>query len=154
MEYVRKDFPQLFTKTGKFSEREPKKYICTAGHEFNRTRKLTIDGFVFGRMICPKCNQKGERRKEYGIWKRVTTGQLEVEEQILRILDKRKNVIKEHLQLELDEYFGTDYNQDALGFLVYFGYLKVDTFLKDNHDIIRYSINQEMDWKKRYEHIW
>lgn len=152
--YLKEDFPELFTKKGKMTRQEPKKYICEAGHEFNRTQSLTIDGITFGRIICPKCNRKGQRKVSYAVWRRATTGQMEVEDFILQMIDKRKNVRQDHVYMELEENFGPNYNQAALGFLVYHGYLKVDQALKGEHNIIRYSINPEKDWKKRYENVW
>jgi len=149
---VKSDFPDIFTKRGELIKREPKKYQCDCGHSHS-TLKTTgfIMGMGFASSQCPKCGKRGKDNVSYNIWKRMINNQIREEDFILNIVLKEKTITKERLQTLLHEKFGKV--SHALGTLVYFGYLHVDSEKRDNLGVVEYSINAKKNLNQRLELI-
>lgn len=147
---VQNEFPEIFTKQGNLKKREPKKYKCDCNNDFSKT-KITakIMGLTFASPICDKCGKKGKENLAYNVWKRMINHQVEQEDFILNIVQERVTIIKEELEELVLNNFSEKTN--ALGTLVYFGYLKVDTKKRDKWGIVEYSINQKKNLEKRFE---
>lgn len=145
-------FPELYTKRGKLIKREPKKYECTnCGNKFSKTRDVTLGGIGFGFKDCDKCGHKGVDSKPYNVWVRMSKGQIKQEDYILNEVKFRQKVLLDDLQETLKLRF--DNKTDAIGTLVYFGYLEVNKEKRDIENIIEYSLGDKEDFNCRLELI-
>lgn|GEM_PF-6531402 len=145
-------FPELYTKKGKLIKREPYKYECiNCRNSFNKTRTIKIGGIGFGIKECAVCGNKGKDSISYNIWKRASRGEIEQEDFILNLVVERGVIDKEVLLDKVYEKFG--FISDAIGTLVYFGYLTVDKEKRDTYGIIEYSIGDKTDIENRFEAI-
>lgn len=152
MSKVKDEFPDIYTKQGKIRKREPKKYKCDCGHSFSRLKTVgDFGGIKFGSPICPGCGNKAKDNLSHNVWKRAINGQFEEEDFILNTVKEHGLITKEDLQEILSNKFGN--NTNALGTLVYFGYLNVDAKKRDDLGIIEYSINPKKSLESRYELI-
>lgn len=146
------EYPELYTKKGELSKREPKKYICECGHAFNKTQKLNFPGIGFAIPVCTECGNKGKASTAHGIWKRMKNRQIEQEDYILEVVTERSSIQYEELEQIMRARF-EGYSGEALRYLVYFGYMNVDKELRDNQGIVVYSINRKKDLVARYENL-
>lgn len=145
---VKNLFPELYTRRGTLTKREPKKYVCSCGHTFNRTVSLRVGGIVFGQKTCEKCGKRATDSTAYNVWKRMVNGQVEQEDFILNTVKSSKTMIKEELKEQLNKQFTSSTN--ALITLVYFDYLLVNESKRENEGIIEYTVNLNKDLNKRY----
>ncbi|MEK3956097.1 MULTISPECIES: hypothetical protein [unclassified Psychrobacillus] len=152
LEMIQQEFPEIFTKHKKLTKRQPKIYVCSCGNEFNKTKKYNVGGLGFGIPYCEKCGNKAFTSKAYIVWSRMENNQIEEEDFILKMLGDHGQLNKEDLMAKLKENFPNTSGR-ALGFLVYYGYLNVDKKLRDEDGIIKYSINDQKNNKKRYEKL-
>lgn len=149
---VKETFPELYTKRGELSKREPKKYQCSCGHPFFKLKTtLRLPGITFASPICEQCGKKAKENIAYNIWKRMENHQLEQEDFILNTVAERTVIEKKELESLLAEQFQE--TTQALGTLVYFGYLIVDAQKRDEEGVVEYRINSLKDLENRYEHI-
>ena len=149
---VKELFPELYTKRGELIKREPKKYKCkNCGDEFSKTEKVTLSGITFGFKTCDKCGHKGEDSISYNVWVRMKKDQVQQEDYILNEIAARGTILKDELQDLLNSKFNN--KTDALGTLVYFGYLIVDKEKRDKHGIIEYSLGNKENFENRFELI-
>jgi hypothetical protein len=148
---VKKEFPELYTKKGELRKTEPKRFVCKCGHAFNKTKSVRVGGIVFGVRACEKCGEKVKESPSYSIWKRMINNQIEQEDFILNEVIQNSNIEKDQLQELINNQFKTD--DHALGHLVYFGYLQVDTEKRDTLNRIEYTVNPNKNLSARYERI-
>jgi hypothetical protein len=144
-------FPEIYTKSGALKKREPKKYICDCGHEFSKTVAVRLPGITFGLKTCEKCGRKGKDNPAYNVWKRMVNKQIEQEDFILNTVKERGIITREDLENLLNQSFKE--HTDALGTLVYFGYLNVNDDKRDHLGIVEYHINPKKSLDKRFELI-
>lgn len=148
---VKKEFPELFTKKGVVRKTEPKRYKCQCGNTFNKVKRYNMGGLGFGIPVCSECGERAEKSVTNKIWSRLINHQIEQEDFILNAVMNNPSISKEQLNSLLNEKFATKTN--ALGHLVYFGYLPVDKEKRDTLKIIEYKINKEKDLLHRYEKL-
>lgn len=149
---IQNEFPEIFTKQGILKKREPKKYKCDCSNDFSKTKVTAkIMGLTFASPICDKCGNRGKENLAYNVWKRMSNHQVKQEDFILNIVQEKGTIIKEELEKMVLSKFGE--KTDALGTLVYFGYLNVDISKRDRCGVIEYSINTKKNLEKRYELI-
>ena len=149
---MKDEFPELFTKQGFLKKREPKKYKCSCGHTFSKTKKTNIlMGIQFAIPLCDVCGEKGTDNIAYNVWVRLNNKQMEQEDFILNTVNKHGTITKEEVERKLSNSFLK--KTDALSTLVYYGYLQVDAVKRDKWNMIEYSINPNKELDKRYELI-
>lgn len=151
-------FPELYTKQGKLKRREPHKYICpNCSTEFSKTQKLDFAWISFGLKTCTNCGHKGEDSVKYNVWKRISNGEIEVEDFILNTIIKHREILQDDLKELVIEKFGNNVKNfssvKGLGTLVYYGYLAVDADKRDNEGVVVYSIGKKKDLENRFELI-
>lgn len=146
---VKNEFPDLYTKRGLVRKTEPKRYKCKCGNSFNKIQRFNVGGLGFGIPVCTECGERAEKSVANKIWSRLINHQIEQEDFILNAVIDNPSISKEQLNTLLNEKFATKTN--ALGHLVYFGYLTVDKEKRDTLKIIEYKINKEKDLLHRYE---
>ncbi|KXY51332.1 hypothetical protein AT268_33165 [Bacillus cereus] len=146
---VKKEFPELYTKRGVVKKQKPKQFKCDCGNEFNKTKKVNFGWVGFAIPVCSECGGKAKKSVLYNIWKRMINNQIEQEDFILNVVMSNPSISKERIQMLLAEKF--DESREALGYLVYFGYLQVDKEKRDTLKHIEYTVNQEKDLSHRYE---
>lgn len=149
---VKEEFPEIYTKAGKLRKQEPKRFLCSCGHAFNKTKNTRVGGFVFGSPICEKCGNRAKEAKSYSVWKRMIDGQIEIEDFILNVVTEHPSIEKEELMKKVEDAF-PKHHANALGHLVYFGYLEVDKEKRDTMNRVEYTINPNKNLSKRYERI-
>lgn len=153
LERIKSEFPELYTKTGKFSKKEPKRYKCECGHTFNRTKNKRIGGIGFGFIVCEECGEKGKRNEVHGIWKRMINNQIEQEDFLLKTIKEHKEISKETLsELATKEF--EEVTREALGSLCYFGYLMIQKKNVNGVETIHYSIKEGVDTESRYQTLY
>lgn len=155
---VKELFPELYTKQGKLKKREPHKYICpNCSTEFSKTQKLDFAWISFGLKTCTNCGNKGNDSIKYNIWKRMSNGEIEIEDFILNTVIEHGEISQDDLKNSVIENFGEEVKHyssvKGLGTLVYYGYLTVDSDKRDNEGIVIYSIGQKENLENRFELI-
>lgn len=149
---VRLEYPGIYTTKGKLKSREPKKYICDCGNGFSSLKSTFVtSGMKFGSPICKECGKKAKDNIEFNIWKRMVNDQIEQEDCIINIVMEHGCIQKETLDSLIKERFANKTN--ALGTLVYFGYLLVDKEKRDGTGVVEYSVNNKKDLSNRNELI-
>lgn len=148
---VKSEFPNLFTKKGVLKKKAPIRFDCTCGHHFTKTSTARLLDLVFSIHTCPECGKRVKESPNFSVWKRMMDHQIEAEDFILETVLNRGAILKDDLKPLIQERFGKE--NRALGFLVYFGYLKVDIEKRDTLNIVEYTINPEKVLNKRYERI-
>ena len=108
-------------------------------------------GIVFGSPLCKKCGKKAHHNVSYNVWTRMVNQQIDQEDYILNVVKEKGQIEKEELTMLLDEKYEVVTN--ALGHLVYYGYLKVDPTKKEKFNCIEYSVTTEKSLETRYELI-
>lgn len=149
---VKEEFPELFTQKGVIRKTAPKRYQCKCGHAFNQTKTVSVGGIGFGILACSKCGERVKESTSYNVWNRLVSGQIEKEDILLDLVTTHDTILKDDL-LILAEKQLPGVKTNALGFLVYYGYLKVDEEKRNNSNIIEYSINEKKNAERRYEKI-
>lgn len=152
MTRIKEEFPELFTKKGVIKKTAPKRYQCACGHAFNKTKTVKIGGLGFGVPLCSGCGQRVKEAVSYAVWQRLVNGQVEKEDVLLELVSAHTTILKDEL-LKLAEEQVPNVKGNALGFLVYYGYLKVNEEKRDRWNMIEYSINPKKNAEKRYERI-
>jgi hypothetical protein len=157
---IKIDFPELYTKTGKLRKKEPYRFKCDCGNEFN---KKTATGrnlvMTFATSRCKLCGSKAKETAAYNVWKRMINNQIEQEDFILKVVSANPFILRERLETIVESVFQKDNNTlfkkdvNALGHLVYFGYIKVNEHKRDVMKVIEYTINENKELSKRYERI-
>jgi hypothetical protein len=150
---VKSEFPELFTKKDEtLKKNAPKRFKCECGNEFNKTKSLHFCGIGFAIPACEKCDRKAKESRSFIIWTRMVHNQIEHEDFILDLVQKHTTIVKDDLESALNKQFKDRYSK-ALSHLVYFGYLNVDPYKRDELGIIEYFINTSKDLNNRYERI-
>lgn len=147
---IKNDFPELYTKKGILTKTAPKRYECSCGNRFNKTKSISFGGLGFAIPTCDNCKNRAKLSVSYGIWNRMINNQIEHEDFILELVESRTAIEKIELEDALHKHF-PKYDGWALSYLVYYGYLEVDKEKRDNSGEIIYSLNLDKDRYTRYE---